>query len=304
MRWRDVLELIRHDGDTGAAARDAAKPFVAHNPQLRDWLDRLAEPRVPEWKINQEAKARQRAAKRAAQFAEHRRDFIANVKKVQTGEFRYVYPLAQAYLKLFHDMDDDCLPHERVANWLGKDVAEAAHQGFEAFLTSQPVRPNAKRIAVSAANGRSLKAGHIIVAALAERVRTRAEPFADLPDERLMAGMFELWHSGIQDHAGLPNLCERIESELRQRGAWEAALRLYLAPQLKRRVRYVGFLSSLMTSEADAALAVALAAEWLRSLPRPPCRGRRSDDRQASTFAAPVRTARHRRCKEGTGCRR
>ncbi len=222
---------------------------------------------MPDWKVKQETKARQRAAKRAVRFAEHRRDFIANVEKVRTGEFRFVYPLAQTYLKLFHDMGDDCAPHERVAQWLGRDVAEAAHQGFEAFLTSQPARPSAKRIAVTAANGRSFNAGRVIVAAFAERVRTRADPFADLPVERLMAGIFELWNSGIQDHAGLPNLRERIESELRKGGAWEAALRLYLTPQLKRRVRHVEPLYSLMRSEADAALAGGLAAEWLRSCP-------------------------------------
>ena len=82
-----------------------------------------------------------------------------------------------------------------------------------------------------------------------------------------MAGIFELWNSGIEDHAGLPNLRERIESELRKGGAWEAALRLYLTPQLKRRVRHVEPLYSLMRAEADAALAVGLAAEWLRSCP-------------------------------------
>ena len=267
MCWRDMLGLIPHDGPTGAAAREAAKPFVAHNPQLRGWLDQLAQPRVPRWKIKQEARARRRKAKRAVQFAEHRRDFIANVKRVQTGEFRYVYPLATAYLKLFHDIGDDCAPHERVEKWLGGDVAEAARQGFEAFLTRQPVNPSAKRIAINAAKGQSFNAGRVIVAAFAERVRARADPFADLPVERLMAGMFELWNTRIEDHAGLPNLRERIESELRKRGAWEAALRLYLTPQLKRRVPYVGELSSLMSSEIDAELAARVAAEWLRACP-------------------------------------
>jgi hypothetical protein len=98
-------------------------------------------------------------------------------------------------------------------------------------------------------------------------MRTRAEPFLDLPTERLMAGMFELWNSNIHEDAGLPNLRERIEGELRVRGAWEAALRLYLAPQLKRRLPDSGFLFSLMTSEIDAPLAAALAADWLRSCP-------------------------------------
>ena len=267
MRWRDILGLIPHDDQRGGAARDAAKPFVAHDPQLRGWLDRLAEPRVPDWKVERDAKVRQRAATRAAQLAEQRSYFVANLGNVRAGEFRYIHPLARAYLKLSVHTGGNCAAHERVAEWLGEDVAEAAHQGFEAFLMRCPVRPSATRIAVSLGNNRRWDASDIIVAALAERVRTRAQPFVDLPDERLMAGMFELWNSGIQDHAGLPNLRERIESELRQRGAWEAALRLYIAPQLKRHVQHVGLLSSLMSLEADAALAVGLAAEWLRRFP-------------------------------------
>ena len=83
---------------------------------------------MPDWKVKQETKARQRAAKRAAQFAEHRHDFLANLKAIQTGEFRYVYHLALAYLKLFQDIGDDCAPHERVAKWVGNDVAEAGSE--------------------------------------------------------------------------------------------------------------------------------------------------------------------------------
>ena len=70
-----------------------------------------------------------------------------------------------------------------------RSVAEAAHQGFEAFLLRRPVRPSATQIAVSIANNRRWDASDVIVAALAERVRTRAEPFADRSSERLMAGM-------------------------------------------------------------------------------------------------------------------
>jgi hypothetical protein len=267
VRWMDVLQLIGHDGERGRAAREAAKPFVAHNPELSDWLDRLAEPRIPVWQAKQDEKARQRAAKRAMRFAEHRRDFLANLEKVRAGEFAFVHGPAQAYLKRFSDIGDDCAPQERVAQWLGEAVATAAHQGFQAFLVRRPVRPSATRIAASLAKDQRWNAGDIIVTALAERVRTRAEPFADLPDERLMAGLFELWHSRIDDHAGLPELVETIEVELKRRGAWEAAVRLYIAPQLKRRRAHVDHLYWLMRSEAEAPLATSLASEWLQSCP-------------------------------------
>jgi hypothetical protein len=139
-RWRDVLSLIPHDGRRGEEARRAALPFVAHDPQLRDWLKRLSNPRVPKWAIKQRAKQRQEAAKGAARIAEHRRQLVANLENIRAGEFRYVHQLAKAYLKLVTDeASADCKAHERIAKWFGEDVAEAAHQGFDAFLTRTPV---------------------------------------------------------------------------------------------------------------------------------------------------------------------
>jgi hypothetical protein len=82
-----------------------------------------------------------------------------------------------------------------------------------------------------------------------------------------MAGLFELWHSRIHDDAGLPNLLEAIEAELRRRGAWESAVRLYITPQLKRRHADVDHLYFLMRTETEAPLAISLAAEWLQSCP-------------------------------------
>ena len=146
-------------------------------------------------------------------------------------------------------------------------VAAAAHEGFEAFLTAEPARPSATRMALSFANGRRYPAGDVVVAALAERLRLRAEPFADLPDERLMAGLFELWKSGIEDHAGLTGLAERLETDLRARAAWERVVRLFIGTQLRRRRTQIFQLYQLMRADADAAMATDLAIEWLQIYP-------------------------------------
>jgi len=108
----------------------------------------------------------------------------------------------------------------------------------------------------------------VIVAALAERARTRPEPFADLADERLMAGLFHLWLSAIADHAGLASLPQCIEAELKRRGVWGAALGLYIRPQLKHRALHIRPLYSLMRSDEDSTLAADLAADWLRRYPK------------------------------------
>ena len=85
-----------------------------------------------------------------------------------------------------------------------------------------------------------------------------------------MAGLFELRHSRVDEHAGITGLQIALAETLRERGRWEAALRLYFEPQFAHRRPFVDGLSSLMREQDDAELAVALAAEWLTRYPDMP----------------------------------
>jgi hypothetical protein len=265
-RWRDVVTLGQTWDDEGEALRAAAKPFARHRPDLLAWIDGLAERPVPEWKRREEEKARQRQAKQAAKFAEHRRDFLSKIEGMRAGEYGLILAPAQAYLKRFQDIGDDVPAHERVAEWLGEDIAAAAHDGFEAFLQARPPRPSTKAIATSYAESKRWPAGDIIVAALAERDRTREAPFEGVSSERLAAGLFECWHTAIDDHAGLKELGPKIEGELKRRGRWEQVVRLYIQPQLKRRLQHVDHLWALMNGDDDG-LGADLAEEWLARYP-------------------------------------
>ena len=126
-----MLWFVRTAGDEGRAVREAAKPFAAHRADLTEWIDGLAEPQEPKWKRKQEEAARKRKAERAVAHAEHRRGFIENLDAMRRGGFRYVISPARAYLSQFRDIGEDIPAHERVADWVGADVAEAAHEGFE-----------------------------------------------------------------------------------------------------------------------------------------------------------------------------
>ena len=99
LRWREVLELVAHDAARGQAAREAARPFVAHDRQMQGWLENLSEPRTPPWKIEQDKNARKRKAKREAKFKVHREDYSKNVEKVRSGVSGWVHGPAQAYLR-------------------------------------------------------------------------------------------------------------------------------------------------------------------------------------------------------------
>ncbi len=265
-RWREIIALGRTWGEEGKALREAAKPFAQHRPDLLAWTESLAERPIPEWERKQEERERKRRAKLAAKFAEHRRHFLANIKGVKAGQYCLIHEPAQAYLKRFWDIGNNVPPNERVAEWLGEEIAAAALDGFEAFLQTRPPRPSARTIALSYAQSRRWPAGDIIVAALAERARTRVEPFEGVSSERLAAGLFECWHTMIGDHAGLEQLAPKIETELKRRGRWRQVVRLYIEPQLRWQRQHVNHLWEFMNSE-DSALSAVLAQNWLFRYP-------------------------------------
>jgi len=265
-RWREIVALGRPWGEEGKLLRDAARPFAHHRPDLLDWIDGLVERPVPEWERRREEKERQHKAKQAIRFAEHRRDFLAKIDGVIAGEYGHVLPLAQAYLKRFRDLGDGVPPHERVEEWLGEEIAPASRKGFEAFLQARPPRPSAKAIALSYAKSKRWPAGDIIIAALAERMRTRSAPFEGVGSERLAAGLYECWHGALEGQVFIEELSSQLEAELKRRKQWGRAVRLFIEPQLRQGVQHVDHLWQLMRDD-DESVASDFAECWLIRFP-------------------------------------
>lgn len=267
-RWRDIVTIARQGPEHGAAVRAAAARFAAGDTEATLWLAGLAKHVVPEWQVKQEERARVRQAERDAAWEEHRVNFAAHIEEMRRGDYGYVINPAKAYLKLFQDMGDEAADGPtRLLEWLGPDLRDAALDGFDAFLKLDPPQPSASDIVESHAEGRRWPAGYIIIAALAERQRTE-RGFDDLPDERLMAGLFEVRHTRLDDHAGLTGLDACLADELRKRGAYEAALGQFLEPQLAARLQHVDGLYALMRGEENSAFADAFACDWIVRFPQ------------------------------------
>jgi hypothetical protein len=264
-RWRDLVQLSRHDGEAGAQVRAAARIFAARSSDLLQWLEKLADKTIPEWQIKQIENERKRRVEQAVRHAEHRNHFSFHIEQMRSGDWGALVSPAKAYLSLFNDIEE-APAHTRIGQWLGDDIAEVAHAGFETFLMLDSPEPTAQQIAESIAEGKHYEAAYIIVAALAERYRKEVG-FDDLTDERLMAGLFELRHSRIDDHAGILGLTEAVEASIQIRGGWQGAMKLYHEPQLLLRREYVDGLYSLMHDQSNITMTTQLAAEWLERFP-------------------------------------
>lgn len=263
-RWRELVQLTHHDHEAGAEVRAAARPFARDRPALLSWLDSLVEP--PSWKAEQNRRDTEHRQRQSDQRAQHRMNLISRIDAVRQGQYSAIVKLAQAYLGLFNDVDRAGIPaHERIAKWLGQDVSDAACLGFEAFLTSTSLRPTADEVATGPVKGLRWDAAYIIVVALAERHQKNLG-FADLRDEPMLAGLFELRRTRIHEYAEIVGLEEAVEAAVRSRGLWQEAMRRYYEPQLEARYAS-GNLHALMRNNEDAALATELAGEWIVRFP-------------------------------------
>lgn len=263
-RWRDVIRLIHHDENQGANVRKAAHVFAAHRPDLLTWIDDLARPRELSWKARQAKSHRKFKARQAMAYAEHRKYYAAHIEEVREG--KYLVDPAMAYLKLFTDIGDNMPAHQRVAHWLGDQIAAAVHEGFEAFLKISPLNTSVQNITSAMTENKRYNSSLVIVAALAERFR-KGIGLDDLTDEHLMAGMFEMKHSRINDHADIKELSQFIEETIQSRGIWEKAIRLYFEPQLAAGCQSIHDLYSFLRDEKHSDLASDLAIEWLERFP-------------------------------------
>lgn len=266
-RWRDLVQIVPHGPDQGAAVRVSAARFTATKVNDADWLAKLSEPRVHEWELEKEERQSAKREKRDREWERHRTEFTERIDVLRAGDYGSLINPAKAYLRLFYDMGDEGSDGpSRIEEWLGQDLRDACLAGFEQFLVADPPYPTATDIANSRAQGKSWEAGYIIVAALAERKRTGLG-FDALPPERLMAGLFELRYTRIDDHAGIADLDENLAEALRSLGVWEETQRLYFEPQLAARCEHVDGLYGLMSDARDAELATTFAFEWLREFP-------------------------------------
>ncbi|KIC11150.1 hypothetical protein RA19_07260 [Leisingera sp. ANG-M1] len=265
-RWKDIVQLCPHDARRGAKARAAAKPF-AQNQNDTDFLEKLANPEVPEWQKKQEERDRERASEKQKKWEAHRADYRAHIEDLRRGHYGSVIGPAQAYLNRFSDMGDNLPAHQRIEEWLGSELQQAAFQGFEAFLLDNNAKPSANEVAESYAESKNWPAAEIFIAATAERVRNNIS-LDELPDDRLLAILLEVDFHHILNHAGLEHVREELDRVVETRhGLRSRYWRLRIEPQLAAGRTLVDGIYEFVRQVKNQELILPLVKEWLERFP-------------------------------------
>jgi hypothetical protein len=261
-RWWDLVTLARHDAERGQEVRAAAARH-ATDDEARQKLEELATPRKQPWEIEQEERERKRLAEREARWKGHREFFMKHRDRLRQGDWTALVGPADIYVGWATEEVDDLAPHERIQAWLVDDLAAEVFRGFEVWLKTSPLTP--REISETYAEGKCLRAGSILLAALAERHRNGCE-LTDLRNDRLIAGMLE-FELGPYIDKRLKALGEVLDRELRARGIYEDYARQLIEPQLRAGKPYPTGLYALMREDRNAEVAARLAAEWLQAIP-------------------------------------
>lgn len=262
-RWKELVQLIRHDGEVGKEVREAALPFITNDPDAKQWLKQISVRKLADWELRNIKLQKQQEKNRATSKAEHRSFYLQNIEQLRQGMYGVIIKLAKIYLKLSLDIKKDIPAQQRISDWLGEDISEAAMDGFEAFLVKNPPVVSAQDIATILPQGRFCEASYILIVALAERIRN-AQGFDDLPDEQLLVGFFTLRHQRYDTYAGISDVLEIIEREIQRRGIWVEAIKAFYEPKFQTRCAHMEGLAQLMRKDENAHISIELAKQWMQ----------------------------------------
>lgn len=271
-RWKELIQLIHHDGKVGSQLRQTAQRFARHKQTDIEWLSSLAVALVPEWKIKEEEILRKNRKETTARYEAHRHEYSLHINNMRTGNYQDIINPAKEYLKLFNDIGHDIPAYQRIAEWLGDELSQAAFEGVEAYLTKKPLFPSIDQMQQIRNDGQFYEAEYIIIVATAERIRNGIG-IADLSDEVIFSVFSSLHHhSNLEQHAGISDLqlTQSVEQEIELRGLWETAIRRFYEPQLAIGKNTILGFYELMHDDSKKEVSSQLAFEWLqryKSLP-------------------------------------
>ncbi len=293
--WMALVGQFRSEGKIPKDIQEIAHPYADGDEELIDFLTKKAKPqKLEEWEIKHRRAERARGRKRQKNIEDARKNLGAKVANIKVGEFQWILPPAQAYLGLFNDLDREAEPADRIIEWLGEDLKDAALIGFEAVLHRTDL-PTADEISESYAES---KVWNFVYPMLAGAGRRFLEGigFADLPSSLLSAISIAAENEHFEQRGGFDGLKEALDHQLRSDpDTYEAHTRQKFEPMLKASRKHIPGLYGFAREDLERPLSERLSLEWLKRYPDLPletqreladCLLRAPSNTQAETWPA------------------
>ncbi|HHQ6632592.1 TPA: hypothetical protein ACSTL1_004112 [Serratia fonticola] len=264
-RWQEIVELIHHTEDQGVALREAARAFAAKHGDRLAWLAQMQL-----YPSNRECSSLTEEPEQQQKLSALRSNYLVKTESILKGDFTSLIEPAQVYLGRSKAFRSDYCSTERLASWLGQDLALSFRLGFEAYLQQLPHSLSLTEIASFFGQQQWFPPDHdlakeeglsplIIAAALTVRQQD-GRGFKDLDEFVLMTGFLAVHYLFKNDFCTLQT---DLNAELKSRILWQEALRLRYEPNLSDSSAY-DRLYELFYDEEARGFAACLARTWLK----------------------------------------
>jgi len=266
--WAQLVRGVSLDGDHAEQLESSMLLGREKHPPLAEKWAAFNRPPERDWQKEDEARKRRYQRQRRARYARHRKRLAPLIDKMRTAEASgALLNPAGAYLGRFTDTPRDGLPHERLIEWLGGDIASAALEGFVRFLKEQS-NLSAREIAEVHAESKEWNSEPLMRAGALEMLRN-GESLGDLPEKTRAALLASWWQFPEQNErkAGA-DLGEVLEDGLFSDATKvEEFLRAVVEPELAADGEHVTGLYRIDRDDRLKSVGTRLAVEWLDAYP-------------------------------------
>jgi hypothetical protein len=263
--WMALVSHFRKDGVVPQEIRKLARPFARGDKELSDFLTRTPKsPKLDEWERKHRQRTREQERSKLRSQAKARKTFGTRISEIRRGDLGWILAPARAYLGFFTDLREEENPSQRIANWLGDEIRDAAVQGFESTL-HRPDLPSADQISESYADSKIWNYVHPMLAGAVER-KISGRGFVDLNPKLLSGIAIAAEHELISPREHFEKLKDTLEDQIRtDPQAYEVHIRRKFEPAIRKLQDHVWGLYQFARSEREQPLSTRLCLEWLET---------------------------------------
>jgi hypothetical protein len=263
-RWMALVSHFRTDGLIPIEIRGIARPYAKGDQELLDFLVRKPKrQKLDDWDIKHRKMMRAREKREQHGREKARANYAVNIEAVRGGELRWIYAPAQACLGMYRDLEREGPPADRISEWLGDDIRDAALEGFDAVLHRDDL-PSADQIASSYAESRVWNFVYPMLAGAGQRFLS-GRSFDDLSDELVSALAIACEHELLSGREKFEGLEEALNDHLRKKPpAYKTHLRRKIEPMLTANRTHIHGLYRLTRTDNERPLSMRLSLEWLQ----------------------------------------
>lgn len=158
------------------------------HPALEEIRKNCCYQEIPEWRMKDAQRCREKTTKNEATRIQNRADFKVHLGEIKTGEnLGWLGWIAEVYFGMAYDLNRDATSFERIAVELGSDNALVAIEGLIALVQSGTI-PNTAELLQSHTEGKSYGSWYAVLAGLDEYVAA-GHLVLELDDEYLLSAL-------------------------------------------------------------------------------------------------------------------